>query len=42
MPNKVGLLKDFTERLNDITEPGRKKLILPAVCHQHIKAKNEG
>jgi hypothetical protein len=28
MPNKVELLKDFTERLNDITEPGKKKLIL--------------
>ena len=28
MPHKVGLLKDFTEKLNDITEPGKKKLIL--------------
>lgn len=27
MPNKVGLLKDFTERLNDITESGKTKLI---------------
>ncbi len=36
MPIKVGQLKDFTERLNDITEPGKKKLILPALCHQQI------
>jgi hypothetical protein len=28
MPNKVGLLKDFTERLNDITEQGRMRLLI--------------
>lgn len=28
MPNKVGLLKDFTERLNDITEQGKMRLLI--------------
>jgi hypothetical protein len=29
MPNEVGPLKDFRDRLNDITEPGKKRLNLP-------------
>ena len=41
MPNEVGILKDITERLNDITALGKKRLILPAVSHQKIQANNE-
>jgi hypothetical protein len=28
MPNKVGLLIDFTKRLNDITEQGTMRLLI--------------